>query len=177
MGREEVGERWPGAGVTWPQASETLACRGLLRSVLLAASSPASCRAAREAARETLRDWQLEVSADDVVLCTSELVGNAVHHARPVGNSPAPTRDHRLLVSFQVASGHLFVGVADDDSTPPVLPQSDFPLPGALLSERGRGLLLVQVVADAVWWSPRHGGGKSVFCRFDLKDRDKRGKR
>ncbi|GAA3849025.1 ATP-binding protein [Streptomyces sedi] len=175
MARAEVVERLPGAGVSWQHASEALACEALLRSVMLSASSPESCREAREAAREALRDWELTVSVDDVVLCTSELVGNAVHHAVPSDDSWGSTRDRRLLVSFQVWPGHLFVGVADDDPTPPVL--ADGVSPSISLSEGGRGLFLVRMLADAVWWSPRFGGGKSVCCRFALTGGEVRAER
>jgi len=36
------------------------------------------------------------------------------------------------------------------------------------LPDHGRGLLIVQNLSDAIWWSPRDTDGKSVFCRFDL---------
>jgi hypothetical protein len=37
----------------------------------------------------------------------------------------------------------------------------------ALLTDSGRGLLIIQSLSDAAWWAPRDEGGKSVFCRFD----------
>jgi hypothetical protein len=39
----------------------------------------------------------------------------------------------------------------------------------ALLTDSGRGLLIIQSLSDAAWWAPRDEGGKSVFCRFDYE--------
>ena len=69
----------------------------------------------------------------------------------------------------------VFIGVADEDSTPPVLPAGEAFSPGlmaelseAVLPDRGRGLLIVQRLAVAVWWTPEERGGKTVWCRFDV---------
>lgn len=38
----------------------------------------------------------------------------------------------------------------------------------AVLPDSGRGLMIIQRVAAALWWAPKDGGGKTVWCRFDL---------
>lgn len=145
------------------------------RGITLMADDPETGRVARRMAVETLRDWQLSHLMDDVALCVSELVGNAVHHATPDGWRPGDDGERRVGVGFRLWPQWLFVEVTDEDSTPPMLPVGD-PLelslsgasPDVLLPNSGRGLVIVQNLADATWWAPRELGGKSVFCRFNL---------
>ncbi|MEV7026095.1 ATP-binding protein [Kitasatospora sp. NPDC093558] len=83
-------------------------------------------------------------------LLTSELVGNAVLHSGMPG---------RLIwVSFDVSATRLRIEVHDASDRPPVSQQPD-PLAG-----RGRGLLLVEVLATEWGHSPRPGVGKVVWC-------------
>ncbi|MFD9796049.1 ATP-binding protein [Streptomyces sp. NPDC059070] len=128
---------------------------------------------ARRMVAETLQDWRLPHLVEDVSLCASELVGNAVRHATPDGWSPGTGCERRVGVGFRLWPRWLFVEVSDEDSTPPMLPVGE-PLelsvagasPEVLLPNSGRGLFIVQNIADATWWAPRELGGKSVFCRF-----------
>lgn len=85
----------------------------------------------------------------DAQLLVSELVTNAVEHA-----ASAP------VLTLSVDPQRLRVEVADDDPTPPV--RRD-PLPGEL---RGRGLLLLDRLADR-WGSSPTAGGKYVW--FELR--------
>ncbi|MBQ0988145.1 ATP-binding protein [Streptomyces sp. F63] len=160
---------------------------GRCRRIGLAAGAPESVGAARRAVAETLRAWHLSPLADDVTLCVSELVGNAVEHAAPRAGSPGPGPGghppgagghHGIGVTLRVWPEWLFLEVSDGDPRPPVPPAvactpHDLPaaLPGFPLADRGRGLFIVGTLADATWWAPRARGGKSVFCRFDLHDR------
>ncbi|WP_078843742.1 ATP-binding protein [Streptomyces albus] len=159
------------------------------RRIGLAAGAPESVGAARRAVAETLREWRLSSLADDVTLCVSELVGNAVEHAVPRAGppdghgtgGPGPGADgHQGIgVTLRAWPEWLFLEVTDGDPRPPAPPAAaqDPPhrlpaaLPGFPLADRGRGLFLVNTLADAIWWAPRARGGKSVFCRFDLRDR------
>ncbi|MEU6486361.1 ATP-binding protein [Streptomyces sp. NPDC046887] len=150
------------------------------RSVTLAADSADTARVARRTAGEVVRDWALSVSAGDVELCVSELVGNAVHHATPDGHQTPFGSERLIAVVFRAWSHWLFVEVTDEDSTPPMLPVGELLNPDLsqleaddILPDHGRGLLLVQSLASAAWWAPRDEGGKSVFCRFDLDDHDR----
>ncbi|MBW1596901.1 ATP-binding protein [Streptomyces sp. JJ38] len=145
------------------------------RSVQLSAHSPDTGCVARRVAREVSRDWGMARLADDVELCVSELVGNAVHHATPDGGFTDRGGSRRVAVAFRAWPRWLFVEVADEDPKPPMMPVGDLLSPDLsglalddLLQDSGRGLFLVQTLADAVWWAPRETGGKSVFCRFDL---------
>lgn len=127
------------------------------RSVALLADAQDTPPVARRMARETLDDWELPWLVDDVVLCVSELVGNAVRHV---------TGRRRIGLTLRHWPRWLFVEVTDEDPAPPRLPSGD-PSGLDLLPEHGRGLFIVQSLADATWWAPRDAGGKSVFCRFD----------
>lgn len=149
------------------------------RSITLVADYPDTPAAARHTARHVLGEWGLSRLADDVELCVSELVGNAIHHATPDGRRVQLAGERRVVVAFRYWPRSLFVEVSDEDSTPPTLPAGDplDPSPGsadALLAEGGRGLFIVQTLADAAWWAPADQGGKSVFCRFDLEEERER---
>jgi anti-sigma regulatory factor (Ser/Thr protein kinase) len=125
--------------------------------------------------RIALSGWGLSRLCSDVQLCVSELVGNAVHHSIPDNFVGRPQAEHMLVLTLRAWPGWLFVGVADEDSSPPTLPIGDAfgpdfaqDLPEAPLPDRGRGLHIVRTLSDYLWWVPRDEGGKSVFCRFDL---------
>jgi len=92
---------------------------------------PASTRAARAFVAEHLRSWDLDEAVDDATLLVSELVTNAILHAR----SPVD------LVVRKV-KGAVRVEVFDDGTG---LPQPLDPDPEA---DDGRGLGLVQAVAS-----------------------------
>ncbi|WP_328583341.1 ATP-binding protein [Streptomyces sp. NBC_00370] len=152
------------------------------RAVTLDAEAPDTGAVVRRLAFDALHDWDLHRLVDDVSLCLSELVGNAVHHAVPDGWQTAAVSGEssggrKIAVTVRAWPTCLFLEVADEDSTPPMLPAGDLlagddpDMPSdALLADNGRGLLIIQSLSDAAWWAPREEGGKSVFCRFDLDD-------
>lgn len=111
-----------------------------------------SVRLARIAVRTWLAEYGLQEQAEIAELLVSELAANAVLHARG---------RYRLTLSLE--SGRLRCTVADEG---PDLPET----PGACTdsdSENGRGLLLVDALADR-WGSGRveDGVGKEVW--FEL---------
>ena len=122
--------------------------------------------AARLVALEALADWRLGPMADDVALCVSELVTNALTHALVCLDRRVPRQVVLGLRYFP--SSCLFVEVGDWDPRPPLLPvvavDAD-PLESLALG--GRGLLLVCEMADFVWWTRREPGGKYVYARLD----------
>ncbi|EKX61827.1 ATP-binding protein [Streptomyces ipomoeae] len=149
---------------------------GHFRALTLFAESPDCVRATRDLVRSYLETWKLPHAVDDSVLIVSELVGNVVHHAVPDQRLTLPGAARRIDVSLMTYPELLIIGVGDEDSTPPELAAGEFISPElagdfseALLPDRGRGLLIVQRLADAVWWSPRSGGGKHVWARLDLE--------
>ena len=139
----------------------------------------AECRSTARVARDTTSAFlRGAVSSDlmyDARLAVSELVGNVVNHAVPDNCQAVPGGIRRIDVTFKLYPKWLFIGVTDEDSTPPLLPMGDFYSPElttelseAVLADNGRGLMLTQRMASAVWWTPGQRGGKTVWCRFDL---------
>ena len=90
-----------------------------------------------------------------MVLVASELVANALEHARP----PVVAR---LLCDGDVA----VVDVADrSPEAPPVVPHDREP------GEGGHGLRLAKTIADEVGWYCTDGGEKHVWAQFTTADR------
>ncbi len=141
----------------------------------LFAEAPDTVQAARNMARTALEDWGLNELVEDVRLTISELVGNVLHHAIPDDCLAVPGAPRRIDVTLRKWPDWLVIGVTDEDSHPPTLPigegfspQLVGDLQEALIPDHGRGLLIIQRLANAVWWSPGEAGGKTVFCRFNL---------
>ena len=104
-------------------------------------SSPGRCSLTGEA-----RGWP----TDDVLLCVSELATNALLHG------VLPGRGYRLRL-WSYADGLLRVEVHDSgDGLPHIAVPAD---------ESGRGLLLVQALADA-WGVDQRKPGKVVWCEW-----------
>ncbi|MFD7137374.1 ATP-binding protein [Streptomyces sp. NPDC059894] len=134
-----------------------------------------AARVARDQTAEFLRGVGISEVVDDARLIVSELVGNVVSHVVPERSLTRPGGSRRVDVHFKVWPKWLFIGVADEDSSPPLLPLGDSFWPGlmeelseAVLPDSGRGLLIIQRLAAAVWWTPEDRGGKTVWCRLDL---------
>jgi hypothetical protein len=141
--------------------------------------SPHAPRDARQFVTGACARWQLEPILDDAALVVSELVTNAVLHART-----------RVEVSLCVAAGKVEIAVRDHDPRPPVLrpPRTDLLAdldflaspaspagPGAVDDRHaslhvgrsgsvaaGRGLLIVDAVADE-WGVTERADGKEVW--------------
>jgi anti-sigma regulatory factor (Ser/Thr protein kinase) len=148
---------------------------GHFLALTLFAEFPDTVRVARDMTATFLRGAGVDDLVDDARLAVSELVGNVVNHAAPDRCLAQPGGARRIDVTFKMWPKWLFIGVADEDSTPPVLPAGEAFSPGltgelseAVLPDGGRGLLIVQRLAAAVWWTPEERGGKTVWCRFDL---------
>ena len=113
---------------------------------------PASARRGREIARRTLADWDLTELTDDVALGATELVTNAIRHART-----------EILLTMTLDT-QLTVSVRDGQ---PALRQ---PVGGALVdpyATSGRGLHLVAAIS-ADWGVTSVDGGKVVWFTLDL---------
>jgi anti-sigma regulatory factor (Ser/Thr protein kinase) len=95
-----------------------------------------------------------------VALVVGELAANAVQHGR------VPGRDFGLRLVLDPAAGMLRVEVADAASTKrlPAVAPSSFPE-----GESGRGLLLVDVLAERWGSTPRSPVGKTVWAELRLE--------
>ncbi|MBN0047991.1 ATP-binding protein [Streptomyces actuosus] len=110
-------------------------------------------RTARDFVAATLTEWGETSRLDDMRLCTSELVTNAVLHGAPVGRL--------VLVRVGSLDDQLRIEVHDAGDDTPI--QRD---PGESAVD-GRGLLIVSATADSWGVKERTGPGKCVWAAFD----------
>lgn len=115
---------------------------------------PASAGAARRWVAQLLTGWGLAAAADDLRLVVSELVSNAVLHARTV-----------VEVALSVAEGVIELAVVDHN---PRSPRPRAANPG-VEATGGRGLLLVQELSDD-WGLHESADGKAVWFRVAAPD-------
>ena len=132
--------------------SELLMVLGVLDSVhhlaSRAAGLPADATSPRQARRfvtEALNEWNCAAALDTVALLTSELVTNAVVHAKSTPQIVVQATEHQLRIE-----------VHDQELTSPVRRVPDAAGPG------GRGLLLLDELATEWGVEPRPGG-KAVW--------------
>jgi anti-sigma regulatory factor (Ser/Thr protein kinase) len=111
---------------------------------------PQSARLARRFAAAVLAEHHRQGLADKAVLLTSELVTNALRFSRAASRLELRLNDTRLRVD-----------VVDQDERPPEL-QTPAPV-----EENGRGLMLVDKLADRWGWSPADSG-KRVWFELDV---------
>ncbi|AKZ55452.1 Regulatory protein [Streptomyces ambofaciens ATCC 23877] len=114
-----------------------------------------SARHARRIVRSFLAEWGLAGVTDAVELGVTELLANVVRHV--------PDRRCTLLLLRQTG-GVVRVEVADGSPRQPVLA-----VPVRDDSECGRGLVLLDAVADKWGVGPGPEGGKTVW--FECADR------
>ncbi|WP_432012423.1 ATP-binding protein [Streptomyces cucumeris] len=109
-------------------------------------------RLARLLAVQQLTDWGIVGGHDAAVLIVAELSANAALHGR------VPGRDFTLLLRYDDEAGRLEIEVSDTHDAEPIpkLPASD--------EEHGRGLLLVEALADRWGVRDRRGPGKTVWA-------------
>lgn len=118
-------------------------------------STPRGARLARRVAVRHLAEWGHPADSDlscTVALLVAELAGNAVRHGR------VPGRDFRLRLALDAR--RVRVEVADASSTPPPTVVKA-PAPDEV---SGRGLVLVDVLADRWGAEPRDPVGKTVWA-------------
>ena len=113
---------------------------------------PVSVPFARSAVRSFLSSVDPQLVSEAAVLVVSELVSNAVLHARP---DPAPIELH-----VQADERVVHIEVRDHDPDPP---RRRHGVPGPE-EDRGRGLHIVHSVADDWGWDRVEGNGKIVWC-------------
>ncbi|MEU9196197.1 ATP-binding protein [Streptomyces hundungensis] len=109
-----------------------------------------SVPAAREFAEVALSDWGFFHRIDDILLCVSELATNALLHGVPPGRG--------FLLRMALCGGAVLrVEVQDSGGGAPRITDA--------ADEGGRGLLLVEAVADK-WGVGEREPGKAVWCEF-----------
>ncbi|MFC4514913.1 ATP-binding protein [Streptomyces ehimensis] len=109
---------------------------------------PRSVGLARDELRVALVEWELTGIEDSAVLILSELVTNAVRHARVPGG--------HFDTSFCRSTGGVRLAVDDaDERHPEARPQSE---------AGGRGLALIEALSDRWGVRTRRGVGKSVWA-------------
>jgi anti-sigma regulatory factor (Ser/Thr protein kinase) len=117
---------------------------------------PATVRLVRLHTRRRLTLWDWEGDTEDAVLITSELVANAVRHARRPG--------HELWLRLtHFADGSLPIEVSDPV---PQFPNFTEAAPQGVTEEQGRGLSIARALTTELTWSPRRHIGKTVRARM-----------
>ena len=122
------------------RAAELQACRVRL------ARGPAAAAEARGQVRAAIAAWKAPVDTDAAVLLTSELVTNAVKHAK----------GETVVLGIRCGRDRLRVDVHDMSPSPPVLARA------SAEDEAGRGLMLVSDLSTE-WGSYRTPMGKVVY--------------
>ncbi|MEU9389575.1 ATP-binding protein [Streptomyces sp. NPDC048324] len=125
-------------------------------------STPRGARLARHLAVAQLHAWGIPHGAppsDAVAAIVAELAANAVTHGR------VPGRDFELRLSLVTGSVRVEVTDTRGESRPPAPDAVRAPDP---LDERGRGLVLVDVLADRWEVLDHPGPGKTVRAEVDV---------
>ncbi|MDX3530010.1 ATP-binding protein [Streptomyces sp. ID05-39B] len=138
-------------------ASDLLPATGRHRTMLFPRRRTTP-RTARNFVAATLTEWGETNRLDDIRLCASELVTNAVLHGAPVGRL--------VLVRVESLDEQLRIEVHDSGENTPTqrVPEES--------AVDGRGLLIVSTTADIWGVEERTGPGKCVWAGFN---RDKSG--
>lgn len=135
---------WGGPGADDPRVVD-------LRAEAELPPDPSSASGARRFVRDVLDAWGIPELEEPAILLTSELITNALLHAR----TPMKLRLYRR-------DGLLRVEVCDDSGRPPVRRHySDD-------ASTGRGLALVEALADE-WGVDPANGGKAVWFTLSLE--------
>jgi anti-sigma regulatory factor (Ser/Thr protein kinase) len=117
-------------------------------------TAPQAARQARQATHQALIVWRLTHLADTAVLLVSELVTNAVRHAR--------TEASEMWLRLEIEGNWLHIEVEDAD--PRWLQPRTLTGP----EESGLGLVLVDALADK-WGVRETASGKAVWADLDSR--------
>ncbi|MBW1603087.1 ATP-binding protein [Streptomyces sp. JJ66] len=124
---------------------------------------PRSPGTARGYARTALRGWGLEELTDDISVSVSEMVTNALCHSMQPW---VPPSTQPVMLSM-LRQGHtVLCAVIDPGCSAPAVRDADE------LAESGRGLEIVDYLADAWGWTTPGPNGKAVWARFTTPEAD-----
>ncbi|MFK4101955.1 ATP-binding protein [Streptomyces sp. NPDC019531] len=132
--------------------------RPLVSAALLVSCSGEGFARARTFTRETLGCWSLGHRSDDATLVITELAANAVAHAVP----PAAGGAAEVWLGLALDPVHLMVTVSDPGDAPPAYTPPDV----SALREHGRGLYIVDALAEEWGWTSRPPAGKTVWAKL-----------
>jgi serine/threonine-protein kinase RsbW len=155
--RREAGQDERGRSVNAPDA----AARSYVSSnVLRVRHEPSAVSGARRQVRRELSEENLpEPLLDDVEVVVSELMGNAVRHARPIAGGV-------LLVGWRVSDDELTIRVTDGGSVKRIEPRDSSPM-----ADSGRGLHIVERLAST-WGVTDHAGSlRTVWAVLPVHER------
>jgi anti-sigma regulatory factor (Ser/Thr protein kinase) len=171
LGRPETGRPEAGLGVSFSWLSLAAEMAGLVNGGWRPVPDPArtvwaglpriatrtisadagSVRAARDFTMATVRRWGVAERSHDIAIVVSELLTNALQHARP----------RRIQLGLLQMGSCVLCAVADPGRSAPV-PRA----PGSL-AECGRGLQMVGALSDRWGYSTPNETGKVVWAMFD----------
>lgn len=115
-------------------------------------------RTARHFTIATLQRWQVAERREDIATVVTELLTNALRHARPPCDGTRPLPWIRLGL---VRLGHLVLcAVADPSQRVPV------PRPPDYLAETGRGLHVIAALSDDWGYTAPNATGKVLWATF-----------
>jgi anti-sigma regulatory factor (Ser/Thr protein kinase) len=114
-----------------------------------------SAGAARRFVRSSLVDWDRAAVVDVVELLTSEVVSNVIRHAGPHGPGT------EVVVDLRREAGRIRIEVPDSHPGFPAIGN------GSLDKTSGRGLLLLDALADA-WGVRPERPGKVVWFEVQV---------
>jgi hypothetical protein len=121
-----------------------------------------SVRAARDFTGATLQRWGVAERSDDIAVVASELLTNALRHALPPAPGPAVSRWPIRFGLLQPGPCVLCV-VADPSLRAPVRKEP------SLLTETGRGLHVIEALADMWGYTTLGDTGKVVWALFSAR--------
>ncbi|MFD3497817.1 ATP-binding protein [Streptomyces sp. NPDC058676] len=113
---------------------------------------------ARAFTRDTLHCWSLGHRSDDAVLVITELAANAVAHAVPRAAAGEP----EVWLGLLLDPGHVVLTVSDSGDNTPAFTGGDT----TDLREHGRGLCIVDALAEEWGWTLKPPAGKTVWARL-----------
>jgi serine/threonine-protein kinase RsbW len=153
----EAGEDERGRSVNAP---DTAARSYVSSNVLRVRHQPAAVSAARRQVRRELAAEHLpELLLDDVEVVLSELMGNAVRHARPIAGGV-------LLVGWRISDDELTIRVTDGGSLKRIEPRESSPM-----ADSGRGLRIVERLVST-WGVTDHAGSlRTVWAILPVHER------
>ncbi|MGJ5756437.1 PAS domain S-box-containing protein [Streptomyces puniciscabiei] len=117
----------------------------------VAPGDPHALTQARHLIRSAVRSWGYRDRADEIELVADELITNALMH----------TEGSAIVTLRALDGGHRRLRIEVEDSSSALPRRREAGEDGV----SGRGLLLVEMLADA-WGVEARGGGKAVWCEF-----------